>query len=203
MLHTYCQVFFLATAQAVNGNAHSLELAARNVVIDFRGDRHDARFQLATRAHQILRAHGLHGKAHVHDLRRVAVAGRQIDQPPLRNDIDRLAVRQTVSINIVPRLIDFIRAAVERLHVDLDIEVSGVGDDRAVLHPLAVLERNDVFAARDGHENVADGGGIHHRHDLVAVHNGLERPDGVNFCHDDFRAEALGAQKCRMPSRKD
>ena len=94
----------------------------------------------------------------------------------------------------MPRLIDFIRAAVERLHVDLDIEVSGVGDNRAVLHPLAVLERNDVFAARDGHENVTDGGGIHHRHDLVAVHNGLERPDGVNFCHDDFRAEALGAQ---------
>ena len=122
------------------------------------------------------------------------VTGRQIDQSALRNDINRLAVRQTVSINIVPRLIDFIRAAIECLHVDLDIEVSGVGDDRTVLHPLAVLERDDVFAARDGHKNVADGGSIHHRHDLVAVHDGLERPDGIDFGHDDFRAEPLRAQ---------
>ena len=94
----------------------------------------------------------------------------------------------------MPRLIDFIRAAIERLHVNLDVEVSGVGDDRAVLHPLAVLERDDVFAARDGHKNVTDGGSVHHRHDLVAVHDGLECPDGVNFGHDDFCTEPLRTQ---------
>ena len=125
----------------------------------------------------------------------MSVTGRQIHQTSLRDDIDRLAVRQTVSINIVPRLIDFIRAAIERLHVDLNIEVTGIGNDRTVFHVLAMLERDDVLAARDRHKNVTDRGSVHHRHNLIAVHHGFERTDGVYLGHDDLCAKSLRAQR--------
>jgi hypothetical protein len=42
----------------------------------------------------------------------------------------------------------------ELLHLDLVVEVADVADDRLVLHPLHVLERDDVLVARRRDEDV-------------------------------------------------
>ena len=73
--------------------------------------------------------------------------------------------------------------------------MTGIGNDRAVFHVLAMLERDDVLAARDRHENITDRGSVHHRHDLITVHHGLECTDGVDLGHDDLGAESLRAQR--------
>ena len=56
---------------------------------------------MCIRDSQILRAHSLHGKAHIHDLGRVSVTGRQIHQTSLCDDVDRRAVRQTVRLRLL------------------------------------------------------------------------------------------------------
>ena len=80
-------------------------------------------------------------------------------------------------------------------HVDLVVEVPDVGDDREVLHPEQVIDRDDVLVAGAGDENVhvaenaLDGG------DLVAVHGRLQGADRVDLAHD--HAGALTAKGLR------
>ena len=54
-------------------------------------------FQLPLVLGHPLGGQGLDGEGHIHDLRRVAVAPRQIHQAALRQDVEHLAVRQTVA----------------------------------------------------------------------------------------------------------
>ena len=44
----------------------------------------------------------------------------------------------------------------QRLQVDLDVEVPGVADDRAVLQRLEMVARDHVLVAGHGDEDVAD-----------------------------------------------
>ena len=87
----------------------------------------------------------------------------------------------------------------ERRDVDLDVEVAGVADDRAVLHDREVLVRDDVLVAGHGDEDVADLGGLGHRHDPEAVHRGFEGADRVDLGDDDVRAEPRARSATPLP----
>ncbi|HET8968654.1 MAG TPA: adenosylhomocysteinase, partial [Gaiellaceae bacterium] len=87
----------------------------------------------------------------------------------------------------------------EGADLDLDVEVARVAEDRAVLHPLHVLAREDVLVAGRGAEDVADRGRLLHREDLEAVHRGLERRHRVDLGHDHVRAEPLGPHRHAAP----
>ena len=80
-------------------------------------------------------------------------------------------------------------------HVDLDVEVPGVCEYRAVLHRLEVFSRNDAAAPGDGDEHIAHARRVLHRHDLVPVHDGFERADRVDLGDDDLCAQPLCAQR--------
>ena len=67
-----------------------------------------------------------------------------------------------------------------------------VAADGAVFHRLEVLRADDVAAAGDGHEEVAQGGRLLHLHHAEAVHHRLHRLDRVDFGDDHLGAEALG-----------
>ena len=58
-----------------------------------------------------------------------------------------------------------------------------------------MLERDDVLAARDRHENITDRGSVHHRHNLITVHHSLKRADGIDLGHDDLCTKSLRAQR--------
>ena len=137
----------------------------------------------------------LHGKAHVHDLRRVSVARGEVHEPALGDGEERLAVRQDIALYIVPRVIFPDGELFKPRHVDLDVEVPGVCEYRAVLHRLEVLSRNDAAAPCDGDEHVAHARRVLHRHDLVPVHDGFERADRVDLSDDDLCAQPLCAQR--------
>ena len=79
--------------------------------------------------------------------------------------------------------------AFEPGHVDLDVEVADVADDRVVLHLLHVLAADDVAAAGGGDEDVALRGGLFHRGDFVAFHRGLQGVDRVDLGDDHAGAE--------------
>ena len=83
----------------------------------------------------------------------------------------------------------------ERRDVDLDVEVTRVREDRAVLHDLEVLAADHVLVARRRAEDVALGRGLGHRHDVEAVHRGLERAQRVDLGDDHASAHAAGAAR--------
>ena len=140
-----------------------------------------------------LGAERLVGEAHVHDRRRVTLGRRQVDQAAVGEQVDAAAVRHGVLLDELAHRALLDRELLERRDVDLDVEVAGVGDDRAVLHDLEVLAAQHVDVAGDGDEEVADLGGLGHRHDAEAVHDGLERAQRVDLDHDDVGAVALHA----------
>ena len=54
--------------------------------------------------------------------------------------------------------------------------------------------RDDVLVAGRGAEDVADLGGLRHRHHLVAVHHGLERAERIDLGDDHVRAVPVRAR---------
>ncbi len=75
-------------------------------------------------------------------------------------------------------------------HVDLQIEVADVADDRVVRHLRHVLAGDDVAAAGGGDEDVALRGGVFHRGDFVAFHRRLQGADRVDLGDEHPGAEA-------------
>ena len=87
--------------------------------------------------------------------------------------------------------IDFFAEFGQGGDVDFDVEVARVGDDGAVFHNAEVLGADDVFVAGEGDEEVADSGGLLHRHNVEAIHRGLDCLDGVDFGNDDDGAHTF------------
>jgi hypothetical protein len=71
--------------------------------------------------------------------------------------------------------------------------VPDVADDRLVLHPLHVLERDDVLVAGRRDEDVGGLDDVVQRHDLVALHRRLQRADRVDLGDHHPAALALEA----------
>ena len=78
--------------------------------------------------------------------------------------------------------------------VYLNVEVTAVGQNGPVLHHLEVLPSQHAGAAGNGDEDIAQRSGIRQRHDTKALHNGLQRADGIDLHHDDLGAHAPGAR---------
>jgi len=131
-------------------------------------------------------------KLHVHDHGRMALGRGQVDQAAFAEKMDALPVPQGV---FVDELADPPLAAREGLEggdVDLDVEVPGVGDDRAVLHPQQVLLADDALVPGHGQEDVPERRRPRHGHDLKTVHDRLDGPDGIDFRDDHVGPGAAG-----------
>ena len=92
------------------------------------------------------------------------------------------------------------RSAVE---VDLDVEVAGVGEHRAVLHAREVLgaagRRGEPVTVTKTSPRAAASSARHH---LEALHARLERAHRVDLADDDLRPGAAGARRrCRGRSQ--
>ena len=86
-------------------------------------------------------------------------------------------------------------AAVQRIHLDLVVEVADVADDGLVLHVLHVVQRDDVQVAGAGDINIAAAERIFHRGHFEAFHRGLQRVDRIDL--GDNHARAHAAQRVR------
>jgi hypothetical protein len=77
-------------------------------------------------------------------------------------------------------------------HVDLEVEVAGVGDHGPGRHGRQVLEGEGVAAAGDGHELLPNAGRLGHRQDLVALHHRLQGGHRVDLADHHPGAHAAG-----------
>src|SRR5206468_33315 len=91
-----------------------------------------------------------------------------------RGEIAALFVGQPVLLYQRPHLPDPGRQLIESLEVDLGVEVTRVGEDRAVLHRLEMLAVQHVDVAGDGDENVALARRVVHLQDAKPIHGRLE-----------------------------
>src|SRR5690606_32755201 len=83
----------------------------------------------------------------------------------------------------------------ERLDLDLVVEVADVADDGLVLHRRHVLRGDDVLVAGGGDVDVAAAQGVLDGGDLVALHRRLQGADRVDL--GDDHAGAVGTQRVR------
>ena len=82
--------------------------------------------------------------------------------------------------------------AFQRAHVDLHVEVPGVGQDGAVPHQRDVRRGDHVHRAGRGDEHLAERGGLRHGQHPETAQRGVQRPDRVDLGDDDPGAETQG-----------
>jgi len=109
---------------------------------------------------------------------------------------DRAAVGKVVGVDERANiLVDLARQALQRLDVDLDVEVARIADDRAVAHGLEMLLADDVLVARQGDEDVSNLAGVAHGHDAKAVHRRFQGADRLHLGGVKIYADgALGSR---------
>ncbi len=83
--------------------------------------------------------------------------------------------------------------AFQRAHVDLHVEVPGVGQDGAVPHHRDVRRGDHVHRAGRGDEHLAERGGLRHGQHPETAQRGVQRPDRVDLGDDDPGAETQGS----------
>ncbi len=121
----------------------------------------------------------------------MASGAAKIHQPTFGKQKDLVAIGERVFIDL--RLdVDALHAfrRIQRVDLNLIIEMADVCDDRLVFHPFHVLERNDVEIAGSGDVNVAAAERVFDGGDFVAFHRGLQCVDWIDLGDDDARALA-------------
>ena len=124
-----------------------------------------------------------------HHEARVARRVAEVEQPPLREHDHGVPVGEDplVDLRLDPDPLDA-RHGGEAGHVDLVVEVADVADDGEVLHPLHLVDRDDVPVARRRDHDVGRVDHVVERPHLEALHQGLESADRVDLGDDDARA---------------
>ena len=120
----------------------------------------------------------------------MAVASGEVDEAALCEQVDLAAVLQLELLDVLADRAARDRERLELRNVDLDVEVAGVREDGTVFHDLEVMLADDVLVARQRQEDVADLGGLIHRHDAEAVKDSLDGLYRIDFRDDDIGAEA-------------
>ncbi len=138
-------------------------------------------------------------EGHVHHERRMALGGGEIDEPPVGNQVEAPPVGERELLDELPRLPRLDGHVAQRRDLDLDVEVAGVGEDRAVFHPLHVLARDHVLVAGRRAEEVSDLRGPLDRQHLEAVHRRLERLQGIDLGDDHVRTHATRPRSDAAP----
>src|ERR1022692_2813885 len=187
------QVLFLLRTQAVDLDAHRLQLEFRNPLIEVLGNNVNLLLQRGVVLHQVLHRERLVSEAHVHDGRWMAFRCGEVDQAAFAQQVDLAAVSQRELFDKVARGALRRRHLLQRGNVDLDIEVAGVGNDRSVLHGVEVFLAQHALVTGYGAEYVADFGGLVHAHHAVAIHNGFDGLRGIDFGDDDLRPQPARA----------
>ena len=126
----------------------------------------------------------------------MALGGGEVDHATARQQVQPAPVVEVVAFDErTDRLGVVAGRAAQLVEVDLDVEVSGVGQHRAVLHAREVLAAEDRARARHGDEHITARGRRERGHHLEAVHAGLQRSHRVHLAHDHGRAGP--ARACR------
>ena len=129
------------------------EVEGGDLLVEMLGQHVDLVLVFAVVGPQLDLGEHLVGERGAHHKARVAGGAAEIDQPPLGQHDQPLAVRKDDLVDLRLDLLPGIVA--QRLDLDLAVEMADVADDGAVLHVPHVVDRDHVDVAGRGDEDVA------------------------------------------------
>src|SRR5688572_8716573 len=110
----------------------------------------------------------------------MASSAAEVYQTAFSQQDNAMTVREGVDVNLRLNLLFFDPSqVVERIHLDLNVEVPDITYDCRILHRLHMVKGNDVAAAGCGDEDIAFFDRLFHGDDFIAFHHCLEGADGV------------------------
>src|ERR1700728_1647886 len=187
------QVLLLIGRELIDLDSHGVEFEFGDVAVDVFGDRINLVLQAAGVLNQVFGGERLVGEAHVHYRSGVAFGGGEVDQSAFAEEVELAAIFHHVFIHEGPHRLFGAGKFFQRGDIDLNVEVAGVRDDRAVFHSFEMIVGENRFVAGDGDENVADFCGFGHGHHAETVHHGFESAHWIDFGDDYVCAVAFGA----------
>jgi hypothetical protein len=124
----------------------------------------------------------------------VAFGGYEVDDAAFGEQEQPTATREFVRVGVRPHIgLDRHRQGFEAPHVDLHVEVPGVGEYGAVPHHRHVLGRDHVSGTGRGDEYLAERRGLGERQGAESAQHRVERADRVHLADQHVRAKAAGA----------
>ena len=152
----HAEILGLLLGQLRQFHADLLQMQARDFFVELLAQNVDADFVGVFVPPEIELGEHLVGERVRHDEARVAGGAAEIHEPAFRQHENLVAVGEGVFVDLRfdVRPLD-VFAVVERIDLNLVIEMADVRDNRLVLHPLHVVERDDVDVAGGGDVDVA------------------------------------------------
>jgi len=172
-----------------------LQVETGDLLIELLGQEVDSNVVLGGLGPQGNLGKDLVGERAGHDKRRVSSGTSQVNKATIGKEDDVDTVLQGVSVDLGLD-VDLGGVGVQPGNVDLNVEVTNVGQDGILLHDGNVLTTENVTASSGGDEDVSEGSSLLHGNNLVSLHASLESIDGVNLSDEDTGShllESLGA----------
>ena len=114
----------------------------------------------------------------------------EVDQATFSDQEDSFSICQDIFISLMANArILRRRVLLEPSDIDFDIEVTGVSQDRAILHQSKMLSTQYVAISRHGDEDISDLCSLVHRHDAISLHHGIEGLGWIDLSDDDICTE--------------
>ena len=121
----------------------------------------------------------------------MAIAGSEVNQAAFSQEVQDAAISQFIAFNIVTGFEMAYSQIVQVVFIDFYVEMTGIGQDDAVVHLFQMFLADDVFVACKGNKNIAHFSSFFHGHDFKAVENSFNSLNGVYFRNDDVGAQAF------------
>ena len=128
------------------------------------------------------------GEGEGHDEGWVSSSASEVDKTTFSEEDDMLARWHGVPIDLRFDVHDGLGVLLQPSDIDLNVEVTNVGDDGVFEHDFEVLAGDDVPVPGASDENVRAGSGVFHGRDFETSHRGLESVDWVNLGDKDASA---------------
>ena len=174
-------------------DADLLEMQPRDFFVEVLRQRVDLLVVFARIGPQLDLRQRLVGERRRHDEARMPHGVAEIHQAAFGQQDDALAVGEFDLVDLRLDVGPF--QVLQRVHLNLAVEMADIADDGAVLHLAHVLDGDDVDIAGCGAEDIGARRRVFHGRHLVAFHRRLQRADRIDFRHH-HPAPGL-AQRCR------
>ena len=114
----------------------------------------------------------------------------KINKPPFSQHNNAVTVRKGVLVNLwLNNVFHNTREIIESFHLDFNIEVADITNNRIVLHCFHMLDANDVSTTCRGYKNIAFFYGFFHCSYFITFHRCLQGANRVDFGNDNSCAE--------------
>jgi hypothetical protein len=175
-----------------------LKMSTSDLLIQFLGQDVDAERELLRSRPEGDLSEDLVGEGAGHDEGRVSGSTSEVDETAFGKEDDVPARGHGEPVDLRLDVDDGGGILLQPSDIDLDVEVTDIGDDGVFGHDREVLAGDNVPVTGGGDEEVGAGSGLVHGRDFETSHSGLEGVDWVDLGDKNastVRPQSLGALK--------